>query len=92
MLFDIISTDYKSDVLTGDTYDTLKTLPDGKFDLVVTSPPYNIGKAYETKESIESYLATQENVIRELVRVVSDQGSICWQVGNYIENGEVFPP
>ncbi|QKZ15911.1 DNA-methyltransferase [Spirosoma sp. KUDC1026] len=91
MLFDVISSDYKSDVLTGDTFETLKTLPDGKFDLVVSSPPYNIGKSYETKETIEKYLATQENVIRELARVLSDKGNICWQVGNYIENGEVFP-
>src|SRR6056297_1136429 len=74
-----------------DTYETLKTIEDNKFDLVITSPPYNIGKEYETKESIEEYLETQKKVIKELVRVVSDEGHICWQVGNYIESGEVFP-
>lgn len=63
----------------------------GKFDLVITSPPYNIGKEYEVKESIESYLETQETIIEQLVRVLSDEGSICWQVGNYVEKGEVFP-
>ena len=62
-----------------------------KFDLIVTSPPYNIGKSYETKTSIEKYLATQKDIIKELVRVLSDKGSICWQVGNFIDNGEVFP-
>lgn len=76
---------------TGDTLDFLKTLPSGLVNLAVTSPPYNVGKEYEVKTSIEKYLETQENVIKELVRVVSDGGSICWQVGNYVDKGEVFP-
>ncbi len=75
----------------GDTLDFLKTLPNGLIKLVVTSPPYNIGKEYETKKSIEEYLETQTQVIRELVRVLCDDGSICWQVGNYVSDGEVFP-
>lgn len=91
MLFDIISADLKADMILGDTLKTLKTFDNGKFDLVVTSPPYNVGKEYEVKQSIEKYLSSQEVVIGELIRVVSDRGSICWQVGNYIENGEVFP-
>ncbi len=63
----------------------------GKFDLIITSPPYNIGKSYETKTPIETYLDVQKNIIRELVNVLSEQGSICWQVGNYVNEGEVFP-
>lgn len=76
---------------TGDTFDFLKTIPDGIIKLVVTSPPYNVGKEYETKTSIEKYLETQEKSINELIRVVSSEGSICWEVGNYIDKGEVFP-
>lgn len=91
MLFDVINSDLKADMILGDTLKTLKSFDAGKFDLVVTSPPYNVGKEYEVKQSIEKYLASQEEVISELVRVVSERGSICWQVGNYIENGEVFP-
>lgn len=74
-----------------DCYDTLKTYKDNKFDLIITSPPYNIGKEYETKQTIEAYLKTQKKVIGELVRVLSNKGSICWEVGNYIDKGEVFP-
>jgi adenine-specific DNA-methyltransferase len=79
------------EVIEGDSLETLRTLDSNKFDLIITSPPYNIGKEYETKQSIELYLNQQEEVIDELVRVTSPQGSICWQVGNYIEKGEVFP-
>lgn len=75
----------------GDTLDYLKTLPSNSVKLVVTSPPYNVGKEYETKTSIENYLQSQEKIIEELIRVTSDNGSICWQVGNYVEKGEVFP-
>jgi site-specific DNA-methyltransferase (adenine-specific)/adenine-specific DNA-methyltransferase len=69
----------------------LKTVPDGSISLVVSSPPYNIGKSYETKQAITSYLNEQEMLIRELVRTLSNQGSICWQTGNYVDEGEVFP-
>lgn len=89
--------DYKSSykVVLGDTNDFLKNEEDNKYQLIITSPPYNVGKEYEVKQSIESYLKTQKVIIAELVRVLRDQGSICWQVGNYISNGsrkaEVFP-
>lgn len=75
----------------GDSHTFLKTIPDGSISLVVTSPPYNIGKSYENKQSITAYLNEQEGLIRELVRTLSNQGSICWQTGNYVDGGEVFP-
>src|SRR5260370_16603278 len=75
----------------GDSHAFLKTIPDGSISLVVTSPPYNIGKSYENKQSITTYLNGQEALIRELVRTLSNQGSICWQTANYIDQGEVFP-
>ena len=75
----------------GEAQTFLKTLPDGIVSLIVTSPPYNIGKSYERKQSIDAYLTEQEAVIQELVRVLSASGSICWQTGNYVDEGEVFP-
>ncbi|MBT5558156.1 site-specific DNA-methyltransferase [Candidatus Woesearchaeota archaeon] len=90
-LFDYISPDIEYSIKDGDSLTVLKTYKSGKFDLIITSPPYNIGKSYETKTSIENYLTTQEEIINELTRVLSDKGSICWQVGNYVNKGEVFP-
>ncbi len=81
----------KAELLLGDTLEELKKFDDEKFNLIITSPPYNVGKEYETKTSIEKYLQFQEKVIKELIRVTSNLGSICWQVGNYVEKGEVFP-
>jgi DNA modification methylase len=77
--------------IQGDVFEKIQNLEDNKFDLVITSPPYNIGKEYETKKSIKKYLEEQENLINQLVRVTSEKGSICWQVGNFVDKGEVYP-
>ena len=77
--------------ILGDSLKKLKEFKDGKFELIITSPPYNVGKEYETKTSIEKYLAEQNSIITELVRTLSKTGSLCWQVGNFIDKGEVFP-
>jgi DNA modification methylase len=90
-LFEYISQDISHNVICGDSLKVLKEIEGGKFDLIITSPPYNVGKSYETKTSIEKYLETQEEIINELVRTLSDKGNLCWQVGNYVDKGEVFP-
>ena len=81
----------KHEIISGDTLENLLNFERNKYDLITTSPPYNVGKEYETKQSIEKYLEQQEQVIKQLIRVTSKKGSICWQVGNYVKNGEVFP-
>jgi len=69
----------------GDVNDLLDTLPDNSISLIVTSPPYNLGKVYEKRISIDKYLETQAKVITQLYRVLKENGSICWQVGNFVE-------
>ena len=81
--------DYK--IIQGDSLTELKNTQSNRFDLIITSPPYNIGKSYEAKTSIEKYLETQEEIIIELIRCLSERGNLSWQVGNYVEKGEIFP-
>jgi len=69
----------------------LRSLPAGHCKLIVTSPPYNLGKDYEAPSPLGDYLQRQQRVIEECVRVLHPQGSICWQVGNYVQNGEIVP-
>jgi len=90
-LIEYVDPSVEYEIINGDALKELNKLEDDKFDLIITSPPYNVGKEYEVKISIEKYLQTQEKIIEQLVRVLSEKGSICWQVGNYIEKGEVFP-
>jgi adenine-specific DNA-methyltransferase len=85
------STDADIVLYHGDVIDFLSTIPDQSIRLIVTSPPYNLGKDYEKRVSIEQYLKLQEKVIDQLYRVLRSDGSLCWQVGNYVDDGEVFP-
>ena len=75
----------------GDVGDFLRQIPDESVQLIITSPPYNLGKAYETKVSIDDYLQAQAQVIAQLYRALRPDGSLCWQVGNFVRHGEVFP-
>lgn len=74
-----------------DALECAKALPANFFSLIITSPPYNLGKEYEQRSSLKNYLAQQKPLIYELKRALKHNGSLCWQVGNYVENGEVFP-
>jgi len=90
-----IHTAYKKNadyvILSGDATFILKEIPSQSVRLIISSPPYNIGKEYEKGTALESYLESMKPVLRELVRIVSFDGSICWQVGNYVVNGEIVP-
>jgi len=75
----------------GDCMDLLRQLPDGSVDLVVTSPPYCMGKSYEKTRDLGVFLAQHKTLFPEIFRVVKQGGSICWQVGNHVDDGEVAP-
>jgi adenine-specific DNA-methyltransferase len=75
----------------GDANKFIKTIPDETISLIITSPPYNLGKEYEIKTSIEYYLDTQTPLIHHLIRILKNDGSLCWQVGNFVDKSEVFP-
>jgi len=75
----------------GDVGEFISQVPDNSVALVITSPPYNLGKEYENRVSIERYLETQAELIAQLNRVLREDGSICWQVGNFVEKAEVYP-
>lgn len=69
----------------------MRRLADESMNLIVTSPPYNLGKEYEERQSQDDYVKEQMACIVEAVRLLHPTGSICWQVGNHVQNGEIFP-
>ena len=80
-----------AEIVCEDNLSFLGKIQDESIDLIVTSPPYNIKKEYEKRKSQSMYLEEQAACIAEAVRVLAPHGSICWQVGNHINDGEVFP-
>lgn len=76
----------------GDCINLLKKIPDESVDLVITSPPYCIGKAYEDPNNdIESFKMQHNIIFKDLYRVVKPGGSICWQVGYHISKECIVP-
>lgn len=86
-----LKTDAKVQMECAENLDFMRPMKSKSMQLIVTSPPYNIGKSYEKKSPLEQYIQDQAQVISECVRLLDDGGSICWQVGNHIQKGEVFP-
>ncbi len=78
-------------IFLGDCAELLAQLPDGCVDLVVSSPPYNLGKEYEAKRALEAYLEEQGRVLGECVRVLKSTGSLFWQVGAFADRGVLVP-
>lgn len=78
-------------LLHGNCHELLAQVPTASIQLVVTSPPYNLGKEYEKRLSIQNYVDQQKAVICECVRALKPTGSICWQVGNFVDSGAIIP-
>jgi DNA modification methylase len=87
------SPDAEWEIIEGDALQELDSVRDNSCKLIVTSPPYNIGKEYERDRrlSLREYARWLDKIIGKLCDKVATDGHICWQSGNFVEGGEVFP-
>jgi len=72
-------------VLQGDSLETMQTMADDYFDVVVTSPPYNIGikyASYDDKLDQSEYLQWMGAIFAEVARIMKPQGSFFLNIGN----------
>jgi site-specific DNA-methyltransferase (adenine-specific) len=70
-------------IINGDCVEVMKTLPEGCIDLIVTSPPYGVGIAYDVHEDdveFEDYLVFARNWLTEAYRVLKDDGRIALNI------------
>lgn len=77
----------------GDCLDVLPNLADGSHDLVVTSPPYNLGIAYRTYKDTATradFLEWCKQWATEVKRILADDGSFFLNVGAAPSN-PLFP-
>lgn len=81
----------------GDRLDLLSEIKNhgDRAELIVTSPPYNVGKEYETPIPLEDYISLQKETISAALEILSPTGSICWEVGHFIDGSakskEAYP-
>lgn len=74
----------KYNFILGDCLETLKTIEEKSVDVVVTSPPYNIGlkyNKYKDKKPREQYLEWIYDIFVQLKRVLKDDGHIFLNMG-----------
>jgi len=62
--------------------ETMRELPDCSIHLMVTSPPYDVGKEYDEDLSLDDYLAFLQRVWKETWRVLVPGGRMCINVAN----------
>ena len=87
---------YKEDnIITaynGDCKKMLKKIPDNEVKLIVTSPPYCMGKAYEDPHAdIETFKEQHNSIFKDIYRVLQPGGSLCWQVGYHVSDKCLVP-
>lgn len=70
------------DVIFNHSSEEMKELPDNSVHLMVTSPPYNVGKEYDEDLTLEEYLAFLRRVWTETYRVLVPGGRACVNVAN----------
>jgi DNA modification methylase len=78
----------RNTILTGDARETLATLPPGRVDCVVTSPPYyglrnyGIDGQLGLEPSVEDWVAGLRSVAREVARVLRPTGALWLNLGD----------
>lgn len=79
-------------IFPGDCRLLLSHMPNDSVDITITSPPYCIGKVYESESTTtEDFISTHKEVLPEIIRVTKPGGSICWQTGYHVTDAAVFP-
>lgn len=62
--------DFINKVICGDCLEVMKEIPDGAVDLVVTSPPYNVGEPHDVKQPWPWYFSFLESFCAETKRIM----------------------
>jgi len=66
----------------GDSRCVLQDVDDETIHLIITSPPYNVGKEYELDSTLETWRALLQDVFKECYRVLIPGGRICVNIAN----------
>ena len=83
--------DEKDVLFSGDAFKLVESMPAESVDLIFSSPPYCMGKSYETSSSVADFIVCHEEIIPDLVRILKPGGSICWQVGYHSDRNQLTP-
>ena len=81
-------------ILCGDNLELIQKLPDCSIHLIITSPPYfqqrDYGGGMGNEKDADEYIETLLHLFRECVRVVRDDGSIVFNIGDKYEDSNLL--
>ena len=96
---------YLIELRQGDCLELMKEFPSESIDLIITSPPYNLGKThhtgnnrfegyktYEDNMPEEEYQTWQIEVLQECFRILKHDGSLFYNHKNRIRGGVQISP
>jgi adenine-specific DNA-methyltransferase len=75
----------------GDCHTLLSILPENSVSLIVSSPPYFMGKEYDRSSNYEDFEKEHRELAPLLIRVLRPGGSLCWQVGMHVSKSAIVP-
>lgn len=98
----IFPNDFIDKIICGDCLEIMRKIPDGSIDLIVTSPPYNIGNNHHTGNKRHysyydnfperEYQLWQIEVLNECFRILSTNGSLIYNHKNRLKVGVQITP
>ena len=81
-------------ILCGDNLELIQKLPDCSIQLVITSPPYfqqrDYGAGMGNEKDVNEYIDTLLSLFHECVRIVKDNGSIVFNIGDKYEDSNLL--
>jgi adenine-specific DNA-methyltransferase len=75
----------------GDCRAILAELPENSVDLVISSPPYFMGKEYDRSNRHSDFEEEHHALAPLLSRILKPGGSLCWQTGMHADSGAIVP-
>lgn len=78
-------------LLHTDAASFLTNLPKASVDLMITSPPYFVGKEYDRSSSVADFEREIARTLECLRHKIKPGGSLCWQVGYHVKDNLVVP-
>jgi len=77
-------------LMHGDCLDLMPSIPDKSIDMIVTSPPYYVNKAYEKIITYIEYCDLMKSVFIQIERVLKIGGYAVFNFGDYFNSGNRF--
>ena len=81
-------------IICGDCFELIKTIPDNSINLIITSPPYyqqrDYGGGMGNEETLEAYLNNLLLLLKDCIRVLREDGNIVFNLGDKYENSNLL--